>query len=159
MNQCFQLSITGLNYTRNWVFVTNSDFLITISLEPNVADLRYFKLWILLDQIIWVWNIKGLQPRVIKILRFKYLILFQRLNSYSPKFWTVFWRIKMIKISIMFWLRKIKVLLILGENCVKKISLLQGDMLKDSVICEDQLQECQNIRSSILESLYSCPDR
>jgi len=36
---------------RNWVFATNSDFIITISLEPNVADLRYFKLWILLDQI------------------------------------------------------------------------------------------------------------
>jgi len=29
---------------RNCVFATNSDFLITISLEPNVADLRYFKL-------------------------------------------------------------------------------------------------------------------
>ena len=37
---------------RNWVFVTNSDFLIPISLQPNVVDLRYFKLWILLDQII-----------------------------------------------------------------------------------------------------------
>ena len=55
---------------------------ITLSLEPNVADLRYFKLWILLNQIIWVWNIKGLKDRVLKILRFKYLILFKRLNSY-----------------------------------------------------------------------------
>ena len=53
--------IMFLDIERNWVFATNSDFLITISLEPNVADLRYFKLWILLDQIIWVWNIKGLQ--------------------------------------------------------------------------------------------------
>ena len=26
------------------VFATNYDFLITISLEPNVTDLRYFKL-------------------------------------------------------------------------------------------------------------------
>ena len=68
---------------RSWVFATNSDFLITISLEPNDVDLRYFKLWILLDQIIWVWNIKGLQHRVLKILRFKYLILFQILNSFS----------------------------------------------------------------------------
>ena len=67
---------------RNWVFVTNSDFLITMSFEPNVSDLRYFKLWILLDQIIWVWNIKGLQHRVLKILRFKYLTLFQILNSF-----------------------------------------------------------------------------
>ena len=68
----------------NWVFATNSDFPITISLEPNVVALRYFKLWILLDQIIWVWNIiKGLQHRVLKILRFKYLILLQRLNSFA----------------------------------------------------------------------------
>ena len=44
---------------------------------------RYFKLWILLDQIIWVWNIKGLQHRVLKILKFKYLILFQRLNFFK----------------------------------------------------------------------------
>ena len=74
---------SSVNEQRNWVFDTNSDFLITISLEPNLADLRYFKLWILLDQIIWVWNIKGLQHRVLKILRFKYLILLQRLNSFS----------------------------------------------------------------------------
>ena len=44
---------------RNWVFATNSDFLISISFEPNVVDPRYFKLWILLDQIFWAWNIKG----------------------------------------------------------------------------------------------------
>ena len=57
--------------------------LITISLEPNFEDLRYFKLWILLNQIIGVWNIKGLQHRVLKILGFKYLILLQRLNSFK----------------------------------------------------------------------------
>ena len=57
-------------------------FQITISLEPSVAYLRYFKLWILWDQIIWVWNIKGLQHRVLKILWFKYLILFQKLNPF-----------------------------------------------------------------------------
>ena len=74
-----------LSLERNWVFATNSDFLVTVSLEPNVADLRYFKPWILLDQIIWVWNIKGLQHRVLKILRFKYLILFQTLNSFTSK--------------------------------------------------------------------------
>ena len=45
---------------RNRVFATNSDFLITLSLETNVGDRRYFKLCIL----------------------FKYLILFQRLNSF-----------------------------------------------------------------------------
>ena len=31
---------------------TNSDFLIPISLRPNVVDRRYFKLLILLDEII-----------------------------------------------------------------------------------------------------------
>ena len=36
----------------NWVFATSSRFLIPISLQPNVVDLRYFKQWILLDQII-----------------------------------------------------------------------------------------------------------
>ena len=32
----------------DWVFATNSDFRVTISLQPNVVDIRYFKLWILL---------------------------------------------------------------------------------------------------------------
>ena len=36
---------------RKWVFATNSDFLIAISLQPNFVNLRYFKLWIMLDQI------------------------------------------------------------------------------------------------------------
>ena len=90
-NSFFNKTVSAKNYVkssveRNWVFETNSDFLITISLEPDVADLRYFKLLILLDQIIWVWNIKGLQHRVLKILRFKYLILFQRLNSFIEVF-------------------------------------------------------------------------
>ena len=35
---------------RNWVFATKSDFLIPISLKPNVVDHRYFKLWILVNQ-------------------------------------------------------------------------------------------------------------
>ena len=83
---------------RNWVFVTNSYFLITMSLEPNVADFRYFKLWILLDQTIFVWNIKGLQHGALKILRFKYLIWFQRLNSFRKKCllkWTDFKNVKL----------------------------------------------------------------
>ena len=50
------------------------------SMKPNLVDLRYFKLWILLNQIIWVWNIKGLQHRVLKIWGFKYLSLRQRFN-------------------------------------------------------------------------------
>ena len=31
-------------FNRNWVFVTNYDFLISISLQPNAVDLTYFKL-------------------------------------------------------------------------------------------------------------------
>ena len=45
---------------KNWFFATYSDFLIFISFPPNVVELVYFKLWILLDKIILVWNIKGL---------------------------------------------------------------------------------------------------
>ncbi len=60
-------------------------------MEQNVADLRYFKLWILLDQIIWVWNIKCSQHRVLKILRFKCFILFQRLNSFSKRYTFATW--------------------------------------------------------------------
>ena len=51
----------------NWVFDTNSDFIIPISLQPIVVDLRYFKIWILLHQIILVWNIKSLQHQFPKI--------------------------------------------------------------------------------------------
>ena len=40
------------SWKRNWVFVTNSTFLISISLQPNVVYLWYVKLWILLEQII-----------------------------------------------------------------------------------------------------------
>ena len=36
-------------------FATNS-----LSLQHSVENLRHFKLWFLLDQIIEVWNIKGL---------------------------------------------------------------------------------------------------
>ena len=34
----------------NWVFVTKSSLLIALSLQPYAVDLRYFKLWILLDK-------------------------------------------------------------------------------------------------------------
>jgi len=36
---------------RNWDFATNSDFLIPLSLQPNVADIQYLKRWVTLDQI------------------------------------------------------------------------------------------------------------
>ena len=33
---------------RNWVFATNSYFIIPISLQSNVIDLRYLKFWIMI---------------------------------------------------------------------------------------------------------------
>ena len=38
---------------RNRVFATNSNFLIHISLQPDVVDHTHFKLQILLDKIIF----------------------------------------------------------------------------------------------------------
>ena len=55
------------NIERNLVFVTNSDFLVSMSLQPNAVDLRYFKLYILIEKVIWVWNIKGLHQKVAEI--------------------------------------------------------------------------------------------
>ena len=34
------------------IFVTNFDFLIPISLQPNFVDLSYVKFWLHLDKII-----------------------------------------------------------------------------------------------------------
>ena len=51
----------------NWVFATNSNFLIPKSKEPNFVAIWYFKLWILLSKIIKVWNIKGVDHKVTKI--------------------------------------------------------------------------------------------
>ena len=39
-------------------FPTNSNFVIPRSLQPDVVDLSYFKLWLLLAQIVQAWNIK-----------------------------------------------------------------------------------------------------
>ena len=36
---------------RNWVFATNSDFPVPISLQPDVVNLRYFKL------SVWSYNL------------------------------------------------------------------------------------------------------
>ena len=40
---------------RNWVFDTNFNFLIPKYLQTNVVDLKYFKLLVMLDQIVKVW--------------------------------------------------------------------------------------------------------
>ena len=87
-------------WQRNWVFGTNSDLIIPISLQPNVVDLRSFKLWILLHQIILVWNIKSLKHQFSKIWGSENLSLWQRLNSlfhvllfYSGLLWAKFIKI------------------------------------------------------------------
>ena len=82
------LCIWTILFSSSWfaighVEVTNSDFLIPISLQHNVADLKYFKLWILLDQLIYIRNNKGLHLRVAKIYRLKNSSLWQRLNFFS----------------------------------------------------------------------------
>ena len=54
LNIKMQWAITAI-YTkwesqRNWVFVINYDLQIPLSLKPHAIVLRYFKLWILLDE-------------------------------------------------------------------------------------------------------------
>ena len=57
--------IPAVKIERNWVLPQTRVFYLTpILLQPNVGDLRYFKLWIGLDQIIQVWNIKGCHHRI-----------------------------------------------------------------------------------------------
>ena len=46
----------GFLFSKNWVFATNTDFLIPISLQPNVLDISIYSSMI--DQIILVWNNK-----------------------------------------------------------------------------------------------------
>ena len=58
---------------------------ITVSLQVDVTDLKYFKLWYVLDKIILVYNIKGLHPQVAKKKGFENLSLWQRFNSSDQK--------------------------------------------------------------------------
>ena len=74
--------IYPLTLQRNWVFVTNSEFIIPNSSEPNVVNLWYFKL-ILFDLTEFiVWNIKGLWHWNPKILGLEKQSLWQWLNSF-----------------------------------------------------------------------------
>ena len=78
----------------NRVHATNSDFQITVSLQPNVKDTRYFKLWIQLDQIIYVWNMNGLRHQVAKTKVLENLNLWQWFNFFVSSLrpvWSRFW--------------------------------------------------------------------
>ena len=48
----FSICVRIFFVQRNWVSATNSDILTPISLQPDVVDLWYFKLWFLLYQIV-----------------------------------------------------------------------------------------------------------
>ena len=84
-------SIVVIVNQRNWVFATNSDFLISISLQLNIVYIWYFKLWIMLDQIIKLWNIKGFNHQVVKIQKVNNLSLLQKLSSFPLFKWKVTW--------------------------------------------------------------------
>ena len=72
--------LAGTEYKwRNWVFATNSDLLISISLLHNVVDPEYFKLWIPVDQILY----KRFTPSGCKDIGIRILSLLQKLNSIS----------------------------------------------------------------------------
>ena len=57
--ELYSLSFSELQYKETLIFKS-------LTLWPNVVDLWYFQLWILLDQIIYVWTIKGVHPHVAK---------------------------------------------------------------------------------------------
>ena len=61
---CIFKFFNGKLIPRNWVLDTYSNFLILISLQHNVIDFRYFKLWILCGKIIWGWKIRDLTNRL-----------------------------------------------------------------------------------------------
>ena len=53
------------------------------TLPPDDVDLWYFKLLMLLGDIIKIWNIKGLHHKFAKIKDMENLSLWQRLNSFA----------------------------------------------------------------------------
>ena len=54
---------------------------ITLPKSLYFCNPKYFKLWIMLDQIILVWNIKGLHHQVVNIYEIQNLSSWQKLNS------------------------------------------------------------------------------
>ena len=47
--------------------IVNTNLRIPMSLQPHVVNLWYFKIWVMLGQVVEVWNIKGLPHQVAKI--------------------------------------------------------------------------------------------
>ena len=89
LNTCLEYLKTK-ETQRNWGFATTSNLLLTVSLQPNVVNLWYFKLWIMLDQRIYVWNIKCIRHWVEMIWKgLENLSFWQRLNSFNLTKYTV----------------------------------------------------------------------
>ena len=81
-----QIFVNIQNMKRNWVFVTNSDFLIPIFFPRDGVNLWYLKLrFFQLTEFI-VWNIWGLRHWVAKILRLENQSLWQYQLSHAAKF-------------------------------------------------------------------------
>ena len=68
---------------RNWVLVTNSDFLYTLYLGIGNPMSFYFKLLIMLDQKISVWNIKGLPHQIATIKVLENLTWWEKLSFFK----------------------------------------------------------------------------
>ena len=87
---------------KSLVFVTNSGFLIPIFLQTNVIDLRYFKLWILLNHKIKVWNIKGLLNSWLQRYRDSKIWAHGKDSIPFTSFWNRFlwWKFKIKQISV-----------------------------------------------------------
>ena len=64
-------------------------FLTILSLQPDVKCLWYIKLDSLLDQIVKIWNIKGLHHQVVKLLGLDHFSLWEKLN-FLAEFWFLF---------------------------------------------------------------------
>ena len=67
---------------RSFVFATNSDFLIPLSLQPDDVHLWYFTLTFFDITSFIVWNIKGLRHWVAMKLGIENQSLWQKLNSF-----------------------------------------------------------------------------
>ena len=68
MNEWMNESWMNYKQESTWFFATNSD-----SVQPNVVDLRYFKLWILLDKLFQIWKYRiSLDCKDIRIRKFEF---------------------------------------------------------------------------------------
>ena len=77
------LSLWSISVKVNKFFASKFNFSILISFYPEVVDLSYSQLWILLGQIVKVLNIKCVHHQVSKVLGFENLSLSQQFSSFE----------------------------------------------------------------------------